>query len=61
LYVDQARLKNIEFSYEIDPELLTVVIDETRMFQLLNNLISNSFKFTIEGHIKVKISKDLSI
>ena len=61
LYMDQARLKNIEFSYEIDPELLTVVIDETRMFQLLNNLISNSFKFTIEGHIKVRISKDLSV
>jgi len=61
LYMDQARLKNIEFTYEIDSDLLSVVIDETRMFQLLNNLISNSFKFTVEGHIKARITKDLSV
>ena len=61
LYMDQARLKNIEFSYEMPSELENVLIDETRFYQLLNNLVSNAFKFTIQGSIKIKVSIDKSV
>jgi len=61
LYVEQARLKNIEFSYEIDPALSSIISDETRLFQLLNNLASNAFKVTNSGSVKIKISKEASV
>jgi len=54
LYADQARLKNIGFYSEIDPALLSIVVDESRLYQLVNNLTSNAFKFTVHGHISIK-------
>jgi signal transduction histidine kinase len=41
---------------EIDPEL-TVLADPTRIQQIIANLISNSIKFTEQGHIKVICSQ----
>ncbi|HPI10550.1 MAG TPA: response regulator [Catalimonadaceae bacterium] len=54
LYADQARLKNIGFHTEISAELQNIVSDESRLYQLVNNLISNAFKFTIQGQIRLK-------
>ena len=61
LYFDQARLKNIEFSSEIEPGLSNILADESRMYQLLNNLVSNAFKFTIQGNIKIKLTREEGI
>ncbi len=55
LYGDQARLKNIQFVTEIHPEVQTIMVDESRLYQMINSLVSNAFKFTIQGSIKLKV------
>ena len=48
--------KNIKLKVEIDPELdVNVMIDDIRMIQILNNLISNALKFTENGGVKLKV------
>ena len=48
--------KKLELKVEIDPELdVSVMIDDIRMIQILNNLISNALKFTEKGHVKLKV------
>ncbi|HSN69800.1 MAG TPA: response regulator, partial [Thermoanaerobaculia bacterium] len=56
-----AEQKNIGF--EIEPgETLPAAIftDETRLHQVLKNLLSNAFKFTEEGNVKLRIDKVVS-
>jgi len=49
--------KLIEFSLEIDENLPAVLIgDELRLKQILNNLLSNAFKFTESGKITLSFS-----
>ena len=50
--------KPIKFSLEIDENIPHDLIgDELRIKQILNNLLSNAFKYTQEGEIKFSISK----
>ena len=58
LYIDQARLKNIDFQVELSTAYKNIQADESRLYQLANNLISNAFKFTIQGRIKLKVSAE---
>jgi signal transduction histidine kinase len=47
--------KKIELKVEIDNDLdVNVMIDDIRMIQILNNLISNALKFTEKGSVKLK-------
>jgi signal transduction histidine kinase/CheY-like chemotaxis protein len=47
--------KKIELKVEIDNDLdVSVMIDDIRMIQILNNLISNALKFTEKGSVKLK-------
>ena len=49
--------KPIEFVVDIDENLPSVLIgDRHRMKQVLSNLLSNAFKYTDEGHVKLSIS-----
>lgn len=51
-----ADQKNIILSYSIDPEAkVRVVGDAARLSQILNNLVSNSLKFTEKGFVQIKV------
>ena len=56
-FVAKAREKNIEFKVNIDPLLPTELLgDPTKILQILNNLISNAIKFTVdEGVVEISI------
>ncbi|PCI32197.1 MAG: hybrid sensor histidine kinase/response regulator [Alphaproteobacteria bacterium] len=49
----QAETAGITLTIEIGPEVQAIMADETRLKQILLNLISNSIKFTPEGQITV--------
>lgn len=52
----QAAEKKIEFDWSLDlPEGTWLIGDQLRLKQILNNLLSNAFKFTSEGSISVQV------
>jgi len=48
-YESLANQKNIELKFSADVEELSVFIDKEKFEQILNNLLSNAFKFTGDG------------
>ena len=51
-----AEQKGLTFQVDIDPSLpASIVSDEQRLGQVLKNLLSNAFKFTHEGGVKLSI------
>ncbi|RMB56236.1 response regulator [Dokdonia sinensis] len=57
-YYSLARDKGLQLSVQLDEKLSTsYAIDETKVFQILGNLVSNAIKYTEEGTVFVKISK----
>ena len=52
----RAKSKNIKLMLSYDSEIpLLIIGDETRLSQILTNLISNAIKFTAEGFIELRI------
>lgn len=56
LYQDQAKLKNIYFQADIQEDMPLLLADESRLCQAIHHLLSNAFKFTIQGKVELKIS-----
>gem|GEM_PF-769007 len=57
LFSYRANQKNIRFSYHVTPETPTfIVTDETRLLQILANLVANAIKFTVQGTVNVVTS-----
>ncbi len=52
-----ASKNNNQFVVSVDPNLTDMKADERRVRQILINLLSNSFKFTTEGIVSLKVSK----
>lgn len=46
----------LEFIIEVDPSINKIKTDATRVKQILRNLISNAFKFTQHGYVKLEIN-----
>lgn len=54
--------KGLQFSVTVSPDIpKTIIGDELRLQQILNNLISNAVKFTYTGKIMVEIVKTAQI
>jgi signal transduction histidine kinase/CheY-like chemotaxis protein len=50
--------KRIDFYYETNLTNFPVVGDEKRIYQIINNLLSNALKFTSTGYIVLRILKE---
>lgn len=58
-YSKIAEEKQITFETNIDPSIQEYLIgDSTRVFQILNNVLTNAFKFTEEGKIVFSVTKN---
>lgn len=53
----EAKRRNIKFSLETDPAPCFVVGDSSRIRQIVVNTVSNSVKYTEEGHIHVEMRR----
>jgi len=56
LFQSRAELQKLEFIVEFEPDLPSlVIIDETRLKQILINLCGNALKFTKQGRITLSV------
>lgn len=59
LFTQQAKTKNIQFSYEYDTQMLPVWIDRGNFDKVVVNILSNAFKYTPTGGIiRITITHD---
>ncbi|RYY06925.1 MAG: response regulator, partial [Sphingobacteriaceae bacterium] len=54
--------KNLKFIVDVDPELDKMIMgDDIRIIQIMNNLLSNSLKFTHNGYVKLSVLCDAKV
>ena len=53
-----AQGRKNEVRVEIDDSIPPILADEKRLFQILVNLLSNACKFTVSGHISIRVRRD---
>lgn len=60
LFRIEAEKKKIDLNMESEFESLLVLTDERMINDSLNNLVNNAIKFTNEGSVTVKVSKEIT-
>lgn len=61
VFKDLAEEKGLSFDIAIDPDLpATLFTDSQRVQQILRNLLTNAFKFTHRGGVRLKVSRPSS-
>ncbi|GBU25244.1 aerobic respiration control sensor protein ArcB [Fibrobacteria bacterium R8-3-H12] len=59
LNIVQFNNKAIDFEIDVDPNVPTELFgDELRIKQILNNLLTNAFKYTNKGKVKLSVSSE---
>lgn len=59
IFSNQASSKGIKLRYNMDPSVPDALVgDEARLSQILQNLISNSIKYTEQGYVQVGITSE---
>lgn len=56
---ESTRNADVEIIYQ-NADKIKVIVDSTRLEQVITNLIDNAIKFTVSGTITVEVKKDLS-
>ena len=61
MFSSQMAEKGIYYSVNVDPTIPeSIVLDETRLRQILFNLINNAIKFTKQGFVKINVLSNLN-
>jgi signal transduction histidine kinase len=58
IYIPMAAERNLGFTINCELSDLQVFTDISKLKQILNNLLSNAFKFTREGSVTLTVEKD---
>ncbi len=59
IFSNQAGLRGIKLHYNIDPTVPDALVgDEARLSQILQNLISNSIKYTEQGQVRIGVRRE---
>ena len=54
----EADNRKLSFEIELDPRLgRSITTDSKRLQQVLKNLLSNAFKFTAQGGVRLRVSR----
>lgn len=52
-YQEAATLKDIQFRIELSEEAPLAMLDETMIYQVIDNLVNNALKYTVAGWVRI--------
>jgi signal transduction histidine kinase len=56
-FIPKAKEKNLELIFDIPPTLPQLAADQTRLSQVITNLVHNAIKFTDQGFVKLSVQE----